>query len=358
MTINFFRGLRASYNAELHGSGIYFATDTLEIIHNGQSYSGLLEVGKSVKDIALSEGVMTVTYTDLTTTTIEVGSGKYQSNIEDETIAMTTAYGDFKAGTTVNSLNGKTYDELFDGILFPTVTPTFTAPTASIAWKNYATTQEIGSAGPTASNFTTGYNAGAINLNGKKQNNRGGAHDADNSFIYVNGSTSNKTFPSTVALGSTKFKYRAAFEEGPQPKDNKGNDYSTPLAAGTVDSSEISVNGTYPWYASTSSASTASPVVKQALVAWNSTAGAMSTGEFETKPSGTLPQVFKVPREAASVQIYDNGSGKWVTEALATTYTKTTETITINGNERTYYVYTYNASTLGNRGAAKLIVKF
>lgn len=358
MIIDFFKGLKTKYNQELHGSGIYFTTDTFEIIHGGKSYSGLLEAGKTVTSVDLANGTLTITYSDGSTASAELGSGKYQSKIEDGTIAMTTAYGDFKAGTTVNSLNGKTYDELFDGILFPTVTPTFTAPTASIAWKNYATTQEIGSAGPTASNFTTGYNAGAINLNGKKQNNRGGAHDADNSFIYVNGSTSNKTFPSTVTLGSTKFKYRAAFEEGPQPKDNKGNDYSTPLAAGTVDSSEISVNGTYPWYASTSSASTDSPVVKQALVAWNSTAGAMSTGEFEIKPSGTLPQVFKVPREAASVQIYDNGSGKWVTEALATTYTKTTETITINGNERTYYVYTYNANTLGNRGAAKLIVKF
>ena len=71
MTINFFRGLRASYNQELHGTGIYFATDTLEIIHGGKSYSGLLEVGKSVKDIALVDGVMTITYTDSTTTTVE-----------------------------------------------------------------------------------------------------------------------------------------------------------------------------------------------------------------------------------------------------------------------------------------------
>lgn len=101
MTINFFRGLRASYNQELHGTGIYFATDTLEIIHGGKSYSGLLEVGKSVKDIALVDGVMTITYTDSTTTTVEVGSGKYQSNIEDKNIAMTTKYGDFAVGTKV-----------------------------------------------------------------------------------------------------------------------------------------------------------------------------------------------------------------------------------------------------------------
>jgi hypothetical protein len=40
--IKFFRGLRASYDVTTHGAGIYFATDTFEIIHNNASYSGLL----------------------------------------------------------------------------------------------------------------------------------------------------------------------------------------------------------------------------------------------------------------------------------------------------------------------------
>ena len=301
MTINFFRGLRASYNQELHGTGIYFATDTLEIIHGGKSYSGLLEVGKSVKDIALVDGVMTITYTDSTTTTVEVGSGKYQSNIEDKNIAMTTKYGDFAVGTKVSALEGKTYDELFDGILFPTVNPTFTAPSASIALKSYAATQEVGATAPTADNFTTGYNAGAINLNGSKQANRGGAQDTANSFIYYGSSADNKTLPTTVAEGSTSYKYRAAFAEGPQPKNNKGVDYSSPLAASYVDSTAVTVNGTWPWYASTA---TAGSLTKQSLVAWNATAGAMSTGEFTVQPhTAAVPQMFKTPRKAAALQI-------------------------------------------------------
>lgn len=357
--IKFYRGLKSRYDVNTHGFGIYFTTDTLEIIHNGESYSGLLEVGKSVKDVTLVDGVMTITYSDNTTSTAEIGSGKYQSNIEDKTLAMPNTVGGIAKDTLLSDLHGKSYDQLFDDLLFPTVNPTFTAPSASIALKNYAATQEVGAIAPNAdSNFTVGYNAGAINLNGSKQADRGGAQNTINSFIYYGDSAANTTLPTTVALGNTYYKYRAAYAQGPRPMDNKGNAYSSPLDAGTVDSTAITVNGTYPWYASTSSASTASPVVKQALVAWNSTAGAMSTGEFETQPSGTLPQVFKVPREAASVQIYDNGSGKWVTEAIATTYIKTTEDITINGNTRTYYVYTYNKASLGNRGAAKLIVKF
>ena len=65
--IKFYRGLKNSYDSTLHGSGIYFATDTFEIIHNGNSYSGLLSVGKSVENVTLADGVLTVTYTDKTT---------------------------------------------------------------------------------------------------------------------------------------------------------------------------------------------------------------------------------------------------------------------------------------------------
>lgn len=352
MTINFFRGLRASYNQELHGTGIYFATDTLEIIHGGKSYSGLLEVGKSVKDIALVDGVMTITYTDSTTTTVEVGSGKYQSNIEDKNIAMTTKYGDFAVGTKVSALEGKTYDELFDGILFPTVNPTFATPSASIALKNYATTQEVGSVAPTADNFTTGYNAGAINLNGVKQANRGGAQDTANSFIYYGSSADNKTLPTTVAEGSTSYKYRAAFAEGPQPKNNKGVDYSSPLAASYVDSAAVTVNGTWPWYASTV---TAGQLTKQSLVAWNATAGAMSSGEFTVQPhTASTPQMFKLPRRAASLQEYSPVSQAFDIVPLSK-WTETSAEETVNGVKRTYYTYSYNEVP---RGSVTLIVKF
>lgn len=39
--INLYRGLQSSYKPSIHGNGIYFATDTLKILHNGKSYSGV-----------------------------------------------------------------------------------------------------------------------------------------------------------------------------------------------------------------------------------------------------------------------------------------------------------------------------
>ena len=287
------------------------------------------------------------------------GSGEYESNIEDKTLAMPNAVGGIAKGTTISELEGKTYNEMFDDLLFPTVNPTFTAPSATIKFNGYSSTQEVGANGPTTSNFTASYSAGQITLNGVKQANRGGAQDTANSFIYVNGSASNKTLPSKVTLGSTTFKYRAVFAEGPQPKNNKGGDYSTPLPASYVDSSAITLNGTYPWYASTVGVTASSPVAKQALVAWNATAGKMYTGDngFTLEASGTVPQVIKVPdsRTIASMEMYDTGAEKWKAVSMSGTWTTSTETISVNGTNITYTVYTYSGAT---RGQVKLRIKF
>ena len=98
----------------------------------------------------------------------------------------------------------------------------------------------------------------------------------------------------------------------------------------------------------------ATSVVKQSLVAWNTTEGNMSTGNFTLQPSGTLPQVFKLPRKMTSIQMLNTISGKMESTNISD-YTETTETININGNSRTYYVYTYNGAA---RGSVTLLVKF
>lgn len=352
----FFRGPYASYVQSIHGEGIYFATDKGIIKMNGKDYIGPLAESTAVKNIALNADgdKFIVTFLDGTTSEIEAASSEYESAIADKNLTTPNAVGGIAKGTKVSALEGKTFSEMFDELLFPTVNPTFTAPSASLAWKDYAATQEVGSAGPTTANFTTGYNAGAINLNGVKQANRGGSHIEADSFIYVNGDAANKTLPATLALGTTKFKYRAAFAEGPQPKNNKGGDYSSPLAAGTVDSAEISVNATFPWYASTATAGT---LTKQALVAWNTTAGAMSTGAngFDVQPhTAAAPQMFKLPRKASSLQMYNTVAKAFETVALSD-WTETSAEETINGVKQTYYTYTYKGEA---RGSVKLIVKF
>lgn len=350
----FFRGPYASYVQSLHGEGLYFATDKKVIKMGGVDYIGPLADATVVKSIDLSAdgSKFVITYLDGTSNEIAMAKSEYESNIEDKTLTMPNAVGGIAKGTKVSDLEGKTYNEVLDDLLFPTVNPTFTAPSASIKFSSYTSTQEVGSAGPTESNFTTGYNAGQITLNGVKQADRGGAHNTADSFIYVNGDATNKTLPAKVDLGNTTFKYRAAFAEGPQPKDNKGNDYGSPLAASTVDSAAVTLNGTFPWYASTA---TAGSLTKQSLVAWNTTAGAMSSGEFTVQPhTAAAPQMFKLPRKASSLQMYNTVAKAFETVALSD-WTETSAEETINDVKQTYYTYSYKGDA---RGSVKLIVKF
>lgn len=229
-----------------------------------------------------------------------------------------------------------------DRILNPTINPVFINPSASITLVNYNNIVEIGTKGPDISNFKTTYNAGSINIDGVKQDDRAGSLNKDSSFIYVNDS-SNKKLPSTIALGNTIFKYRAVYNNGPQPKDNKGNDYGNPLPAGHVDSSNsVIINGTFPWFASTKEANINKPVVPQTLVAWGET---MNTGKFTLQPSGDLPQVFKLPKEIKKLEM-KNAVGE-MEEIDLSKYSLSTEKIYINNNERTYYVYEYNGSVRG-----------
>lgn len=200
-----------------------------------------------------------ITYTDSTTTNLDfakasslvdglmskedkakldsldpTASGSYESSL-DPTVATVEKLGGIAAGTTVAQLTGKSYDEIFDTLIFPTVNPTFTAPSASISLKSYQNVQEIGANAPTTANFNVSFNAGAITLAGKKQNNRAGAQDMEASKILY-GSSKVESLPEKVVAGAMDYYYRAAYAEGPQPKDSKGNNYQTPLAAGSVDS--------------------------------------------------------------------------------------------------------------------------
>lgn len=350
--LKFYRGLEAKYSSVTHADGIYFCTDSHKIMLNGEQYGG--SSSKTVEDVTLSESTLTIHYTDTSSEELDLSvlGGTYTSEIEDTELEMPNAVGGISKGTTVGDLNGKTINQMFDDLLFPTVNPTYVAPTASIAFASYATLQKVGSTGPTEDNFTTGYNAGAINVNGVKQADRGGALKEGESFIYVNNTPSETTLPVKLALGNTTFKYRASYEAGPQPKDNKGNNFETPLAAGTVDSSAITVNGTHPWFASTA---TAGALTEQALLTWNTQAGQMTTPRFTLQPhSAAAKQIMKFPRKLTQLQMLNTVSQQMEVVSFSD-WAESSASESTNGVETTYYTYTYSGS---DRGSVTLIAKF
>lgn len=353
--VKFYRGKQASYNSATHANGIYFATDTKKILMNGQEYGG--DSNKKVADVALNtagNGIV-ITYTDSTSSTLLLKTATtsddglmskadkakldqldfdtitaYESSL-DPTVATVEKLGGIAAGTTVNSLNGKTYNELFDELIFPTVNPTFTAPSATIALKSYSAAQEVGAAAPTAAtNFTTTFNAGAINLAGKKQNNRAGAQDMEASKI-VYGTSKVDTLPEKVVVGAMDYYYRAAYAAGPQPKDSKGNNYSTPLAAGSVDSAKVTVTGYRPAY---SGLVTTSTITEAVIKGMTKTISAKKT----IKVSGPIAEqyiCFAAPAGWSVANIKDSNNFD-----VTSSYTTSTVSVTgLDGTAVTYTVY-------------------
>ena len=301
---------------------------------------------------------MTITYTDASTTTIEVGSGKYKSNIEDKNVAMTTKFGDYVVGTKVSALEGKTYDELFDGILFPSVDPTKSGDPAVSAFA-------LASSGPVELG-TEVISISEASLDRKKwsnYNNNAAYAGEITGIVYefsINGNTyasisdlSGKTYST---LGNQTYKATVSYGTGIAPKNNKGVEVASLACPAGSKSATRTVNVTAPWYASTATAGT---LTKQNLISWNATAGAMQAGAdgtgFEVKPhTAAAPQMFKLPRKASNLQMYSTVSKSFETVALSD-WTEVSASESVNGVNHTYYTYTYKGA---DRGSVKLIVKF
>lgn len=155
-------------------------------------------------------------------------------------ITATINVGGISIGT--NYPIGTEIEHVLQDLLEPVIYPTFVSPSATLSY-SINTYYEVGSTIP-AKTATVIYDAGAINLNGVKQDNRGGAAlDYDFETIgadveYNSTGASSGTFSVPALTKSTKgtiqFVGSVDFDDGPQPKDSKGNDYDQPFEAATV----------------------------------------------------------------------------------------------------------------------------
>ena len=185
------------------------------------------------------------------------GGGELSKEI-DAVIAV----GGITSGTKYSV--GTPIENILSDMLEPTLYPTFTAPSASLSYSEdtyYAVGATIA-----AKSATVSYNAGAITLNGTKQNNRGGAAtgyslatvgaDTENSSSGASGSFSVPPLTRSTK-GTIKITGTVSYAQGAQPKDSKGNDYQSPLPAGSVSSSKT-LNFIQPYYYGKSASSTIS----------------------------------------------------------------------------------------------------
>ena len=287
----------------------------------------------------------------------------YTTDLPDSLVVPQTI-GGINKGTKVSDLEGSTISQMFDNLLFPEVQPTIQAPSATIHFKDTFSSNgvyEVGTTAPIAANFNTSFDRGTCTVVGQANKNRAGNLDSGNSFIYYGGNTSTKTLPAKVTLGTMQYNYHAAYAQGDTLVTSKGNKASVtpnPLPAGSVDSSNLTIFGTYPYYCNGQSASSSSgdsnfptsatPDTKLPLYKWTDTlVGAKFASEAAT---GTRMQfMYSNRKKVTKVEFYNSISGKWETFDTSNYNAKSgTKTYSVQGTNETYNILTTTGPLSGS----------
>ena len=287
----------------------------------------------------------------------------YTTDLPDSLVVPQTI-GGINKGTKVSDLEGSTISQMFDNLLFPEVQPTIQAPSATIHFKDTFSSNgvyEVGATAPIAANFNTSFNRGTCTVVGQANKNRAGNLDSGNSFIYYGGNTSTKTLPAKVTLGTMQYNYHAAYAQGDTLVTSKGNKASVtpnPLLAGSVNSSNLTIFGTYPYYCNGQSASSSSgdsnfptsatPDTKLPLYKWTDTlVGAKFASEAAT---GTRMQfMYSNRKKVTKVEFYNSISGKWETFDTSNYNAKSgIKTYSVQGTNETYNILTTTGPLSGS----------
>ena len=219
------------------------------------------------------------------------GLGVYSTQLSDDT-TVPTQVGGIQSGTTVESLKGKTINQIIDSILFPTVVRDLIYP--SVYYTSVVSLVEVGS---TINRPSLIFDRGDA-----------GEELSRTDDLSFNGSL--VTSSTYDILGTYNYSGSVTFADGEYLVDNKGNVTSIRVEGGTKFAS-TSVTTTYPWYVGSS---------KQSLVRFGIQSGIQS---FST--SGKA--VIKLPGSNSSLISFKVDGGLGYLDIDLTGWTQTTETI-------------------------------
>ena len=313
-------------------------------------------------------GTPTIANGGVFTVNIPTASNTYNSNLAG-TIAMVEDVGGMEAGTLVSDINGQTYDQLFDTILFPTSYPTASQPSVSLT--DTFSLREIGEVVNVPLNTTA--NRGQITLDGSNQGPFAGAVDSASisgpggpyTLNVGPGATDidNLTVPShTVVEGTAgnQWTLTAQFSDGPMPLDSTGADY--PSLQWTTGSKSNSTNfeGVYPIFlGNASNGFDKAPLVSHS---WgvSVTSNVIQCDQLYAESAGTLYHRISIPNDmidGRSIEVYqlnpvsgnyDEATSGWVQTADVNR--------TIQGNSVAYTLLTSSVQvTLGNNYRIKFV---
>lgn len=341
----FFRGAKASYDAaSAHKDKLYFATDTHELLVNGVSYGG-----GGIADVTLEGDTLKFEMSDGTEKTVSVADLlKYNSAMSDS-LATVEDLGGIPAGTTAAQLKAKTISQVLDDLIFPTVQPTKTDPTATLTLKSGFSNNgvyEVGAPAPAdPTNFTKGYTLGQILIAGVKKQDYAGDKTAE--VLYYGSSEANTDLPAEIPEGATVYNYKVTFAAGPQPLDSKGgNATSVTKYTGGSATGKATINGVYPYFGSTGA--------DNALAKLALTTATQVTFDAPAETAGGR-HGFKLPAKynVTKVEWYNTLGGNWV-ELPVANFTVTTANETVQGKQVSYKTYRRNEAGLSGETQFKV----
>ena len=291
-------------------------------------------------------GIVTLSTAPITANTPVALGANDPSLFYTNAVPTPLTLGGIDAGTTFAA---QTLSEMWNALLYPTLYPTLTSPgsTFALAESGY---HEIGEVVSTL-HFSASFSRGSISPAYGTSGYRSGLpnhYDYTGTGLTTTASTAltaSATVSSyTVLTGTQNWTGAVAYDTGPQPLDSKGNNYNTPLSAGTTGATTESITGVYPWYATSSSIGA---LTKQALTSISSSyvQVTMVAEDGVNKQKACFPVAWSA---IAEVSQYNTLSGTW--DAISTsTFTVTDTTETIQGNVISYKLWTYNGPTIGSR---------
>ncbi|NPV12867.1 MAG: hypothetical protein HPY57_13935 [Ignavibacteria bacterium] len=277
-----------------------------------------------------------------------------QQVIFNEAGTTAIAVGGIASGT---NLENKSIYEIFDMMLYPELFPTLTAPSNGFSLTQ-AGLHEIGES--LTLNFTATFNRGSINpqytatspyRSGNPTNyNYNGPNGMTYSIPSTSLSDSQISYNFYVSAGTHTWTNTVSYSMGVQPKSSKGNNYNSPLPAGTTSTQSVSIIGVYPYFGTTSNITT---LTKQPLTLMNSAYVEIDmVGE-----DGVNKQKAKFPvawSTITGIQFFNTVSNTWEwiggtkTNSLLTFTTSASSEI-IQGITVPYILWTNNTATIGAR---------
>lgn len=237
--------------------------------------------------------------------------------------------GGIEAGTSYEE--GTSLETVLRDMLEPTLYPTLTNPSASLAGTGNKLLETGASLNVT---ITATFNRGSINPAYGTNGYRAGA--ATGYSLNSGTSQAGNTWSETVTSSNRSFSASVSYAAGEQPKDSKGNNYNSPLPAGSINTNTVSYDFVDAMWANTSSIGT---IAKLSLIA-------KSTKQRDMVfPAQTVanPEVFDIPASwtVTTVQVKNDLSGQYEDAADQFTITDTTHN-DAGGNSVNYKRYTFN----------------